>query len=158
VRDVLDYGCGRGADVKYFRSLGIDADGYDPYAPFGFAECPAGLFMVVTLIFVLNVLLTVGARVEVMRAAAARLAPKGVLIVATRSTADIRRAAARKGWRARGDGFVYERRRTFQHGMDAEEIVGLGEMLGLRSQRPLPIVRDTSLVALSRRTPTMGPV
>jgi hypothetical protein len=40
--------------------------------------------------------------------------------------------------------------------MDTEEIVGLGEMLGLRSQRPLPTVRDTSLVALSRRTPTTG--
>ena len=72
----LDYGCGRGADVNYFRSLGIDADGYDPHAPFGFAESPAGLFMVVTLIFVLNVLPTVEARLEVMRGAAARLAPK----------------------------------------------------------------------------------
>ena len=56
VRGVLDYGCGRGADVNYFRSLGIDAGGYDPHAPFGFAESPTGVFMVVTLIFVLNVL------------------------------------------------------------------------------------------------------
>ena len=93
-----------------------------------------------------------------MRGAAARLAPEGVLIVATRSAAAIRREAARNGWRAWGDGFVsHERRGTFQHGMDAEEIVGLGEMLGLRPQRPLPTVRDTSLVALSRRTPTTGP-
>lgn len=28
VRGVLDYGCGRGADVNYFRSLGIDTGGY----------------------------------------------------------------------------------------------------------------------------------
>ena len=157
VRGVLDYGCGRGADVNYFRSLGIDAGGYDPHAPFGFAESPTGLFMVVTLIFVLNVLPTVEARLEVMREAAARLAPDGVLIVATRSTATIRREAARNGWRAWGDGFVsHERRGTFQHGMDAEEIVGLGEMLGLRSQGPLPTVRDASLVALARQTPTTG--
>ena len=159
VRGVLDYGCGRGADVSYFRSLGIDAGGYDPHAPFGFAESPTGLFMVVTLIFVLNVLLTVQARLEVLRGAAARLTPEGVLIVATRSTAAIGREAARNGWRAWGDGFVsHERRGTFQHGMDAEEIVGLGEMLGLQSQRPLPTVRDTSLVALSRRAPTTGTV
>ena len=158
VRGVLDYGCGRGADVNYFRSLGIDAGGYDPYAPFGFAESPTGVFMVVTLIFVLNVLLTVEARLEAMRGATARLAPEGVLLVATRSAAAIRREAARNGWRAWGDGFVsHERRGTFQHGMDAEEIVGLGAMLGLRPQRPLPTVRDTSLVALSRRTPTTGP-
>jgi hypothetical protein len=158
-RGVLDYGCGRGADVNYFRGLGIDAGGYDPHPPFGFAESPTGLFMVVTLIFVLNVLLTAEARREAMRGAAAHLAPEGVLIVATRSTAAIRREAARNGWRAWGDGFVsHERRGTFQHGMDAEEIGGLGEMLGLRPQRPLPTVRDTSLVALSRRTPTSGAV
>ena len=158
VRAVLDYGCGRGADVNYFRSLGIDAGGYDPHAPFGFAESPTGMFMVVTLIFVLNVLLTVEARLEVMRGAAARLAPEGVLIVATRSTAAIRREAARNGWRAWGDGFVPdERRGTFQHGMDAEEIVGLGEMLGLRPKGPLPTVRDATLVALSRRTPATEP-
>jgi len=159
VRGVLDYGCGRGADVNYFRSLGIDAGGYDPHPPFGFAESPVGLFMVVTLIFVLNVLPTEEARLEAMRGAAARLAPEGVLIVATRSTVTIRREADRKGWRAWGDGFVSdERRGTFQHGMDAEDIVGLGERLGLRSQRPLPTVPDTSLVALSRRTPTTRPV
>jgi Methyltransferase domain len=159
VRGVLDYGCGRGADVNYFRSLGLDVCGYDPHAPFGFAESPTGLFMVVTLIFVLNVLRTVEARLEVMCGAAARLAPEGALIVATRSTATIRREAARNGWRAWGDGFVSDERRcTFQHGMDAEEIAGLGEMLGLRSQPPLPTVRDASLVALARRTPTIGPV
>ena len=157
VRGVLDYGCGRGADVSYFRSLGIDAVGYDPHEPFGFAEPPAGLFMVVTLIFVLNVLPTVEARLEVMRGAAARLAPKGVLFVATRSSAAIRREAARNGWRAWGDGFVsHEGRGTFQHGIDTEEIVGLGEMPGLRSQWPLPTVPDASLVALARRTPTTG--
>ncbi len=159
VRGVLDYGCGRGADAHYFRSLGIDADGYDPHAQFGFDELPTGLFMVVMLIFVLNVLPTREARLEVMRGAAARLVPDGVLIVATRSTAHIRREAARNGWRDWRDGFVSdERRGTFQHGMDAKEILGLGEILGLRLQRPLPTVRDASLVALARRTPTLAPV
>ena len=104
VRAVLDYGCGRGADVEYFRSLGMDAVGYDPHVPFGFAESPTGLFTVVTLIFVLNVLPTVEARLEVLRGAAARLAPDGVLIVATRSSAAVRDQAARSGWRAWGMG------------------------------------------------------
>jgi Methyltransferase domain len=148
-------GCGRGADVEFFRSLGIDTEGYDPRVPFGFAESPTGLFMVVTLIFVLNVLPTVEDRLEAMRQAIARLAPDGVLIVAARSSAAVRSEAARRGWRAWGDGFVsHEGRGTFQHGMDPDEIVGLGEMLGLRSQWPLPTVRDASLVALARRPPT----
>jgi hypothetical protein len=111
--------------------------------------------MVVTLIFVLNVLPTVEDRLEAMRQAIARLAPDGVLIVAARSSAAVRSEAARRGWRAWGDGFVsHEGRGTFQHGMDPDEIVGLGEMLGLRSQWPLPTVRDASLVALARRPPT----
>jgi hypothetical protein len=132
----------------------MDAVGYDPHGPFGFAESPTGLFMVVTLIFVLNVLPTVEARLEVLRGAAARLAPDGVLIVATRSSAAVRNEAARRGWRAWGDGFVsHEGRGTFQHGMDIEELAGLGEILGLRPQGPLPTVRDASLVALTRQPP-----
>jgi hypothetical protein len=157
VRAVLDYGCGRGADVDYFRSLGIDAGGYDPHGPFDFAESPTGQFMVVTLIFVLNVLPTVEARLEVLRRAAARLALDGVLIVATRSAAAVRNQAARNGWRAWGDGFVsHEGRGTFQHGMDIEELASLGETLGLRPQGPLPTVRDASLVALTRQPPARG--
>jgi hypothetical protein len=71
--------------------------------------------------------------------------------VATRSSAAVRREAARRGWQAWGDGFVsHEGRGTFQHGTDAEEIASLGEMLGLRSRGPLPSVRDASLVALTR--------
>jgi hypothetical protein len=157
VRAVLDYGCGRGADVDYFHSLGIDAVGYDPHPQFGFAELPTGLFMVVTLIFVLNVLPSVDARLEVLRTAAARLAPDGALIVATRSSAAIRNEAARRDWRAWGDGFVsHEGRGTFQHGMDIKELAGLGDMLGLRPQGPLPTVRDASLVALTRQPPPTG--
>jgi hypothetical protein len=38
--------------------------------------------------------------------------------------------------------------------MDAEEIAGLGEMLGLQPQRPIPSVRGV-LVALARSTPAI---
>jgi hypothetical protein len=157
VRDVLDYGCGRGADVNYFRGLGVDADGYDPHPPFGFAESPAGLFIVVTLFFVLNVLSTEEARREAIRKAAAHLATKGALIVATRSMATIQSTADRNGWLASGDGFL-SFRGTFQHGMDAADIVDLGEMIGLqrRSICPPANVRDAAIVALTRRTPTPG--
>jgi hypothetical protein len=40
--------------------------------------------------------------------------------------------------------------------MDAEEIIRLGEMLGLQSHSPLPTVRDASLEALARRRSTSG--
>lgn len=35
VSTLLDHGCGRGADVAHYRSAGLDADGYDPYADAG---------------------------------------------------------------------------------------------------------------------------
>jgi len=75
--------------------------------------------------------------------------------VATRSTATIRSEAVPNGWLACGDGFV-SRRGTLQHGMDADAIVGLGEILG---PAVAPISRDrpdASLVALARLTSTTG--
>ena len=157
MRGVLDYGCGRGADVNYFRSLGIDAVGYDPHAPFGFAESPTGLFMVVTLIFVLNVLPTVEARLEVMRGAAARLAPEGVLIVATRSSAAVRSEAARNGWRAWGDGFVsHEAAAPSSTAWTPRRSSAWARCSACGPNGRSRPYRDASLVALARRTPTTG--
>ena len=31
--DLLDYGCGIGADVTYYLNHGLDAKGYDPHPP-----------------------------------------------------------------------------------------------------------------------------
>ena len=51
---VLDYGCGRGDDVKFLKELGIPAIGWDPH----FAPNPAHLVQhdIVNLGFVLNVI------------------------------------------------------------------------------------------------------
>ena len=136
----------------------MDAVGYDPHVPFGFPDVPTDLFMVVTVIFVRNVLPTVDARLEVLRAAAARLTPDGMLIVAKRSSAAIRRAAARSRWRPCGDGFIsHERRGTFRHGMDTEELSSLGEMVGLRAQGSLSdAVGSSSGARYERVVPAFG--
>jgi 16S rRNA C967 or C1407 C5-methylase (RsmB/RsmF family) len=97
---------------------------------------------------VLNVLPTAPERQEVLRRAAAFLAPAGHMVVATRSASAIRNAARRGDWRARNDGFVSdERRLTFQHGMDGQEIQKLGAGVGLRPADVLPRVSGASLVA-----------
>lgn len=50
---VFDYGCGRGEDLKYLRSVGIDAAGWDPhYKP----DTPLASADVVNLGYVLNVI------------------------------------------------------------------------------------------------------
>jgi ubiquinone/menaquinone biosynthesis C-methylase UbiE len=51
---VLDYGCGRGADVAHLNAIGCHTTGFDPYH--GPTEKPVGLFDVVLCTYVLNVL------------------------------------------------------------------------------------------------------
>ena len=97
--DLLDYGCGTGADVKYYLNQGLDAEGYDPHAPFGYAELPRRRFRVATLIFVLNVLPTAPERLEVLHRAASFLAPASLLVVAARSACAIRDDARDGCWR-----------------------------------------------------------
>jgi hypothetical protein len=140
--------------VTYYRNPGLDAEGYDPHQPFGYADLPRRQFRVVTLIFVLNVLPTAPERLEVLRCAGAFLAPAGLLIVATRSTSALRDAARHGRWRSWNDGFVsHEGRSTFQHGMDDQEIQELGASVGLRPAEALPRVAGASLVAFTNDTP-----
>jgi SAM-dependent methyltransferase len=148
--DLLDYGCGTGADVTHYRGVGLDAEGYDPHPPFGYADLPRRQFRIVMLIFVLSVLPTASERLEVLGRAASFLAPGGRLVVAARSASAIRDAARRGRWRVWGDGFVsHEGRSTFQHGMDDREIRELGAGVGLRPAEALPRVAGASLVAFT---------
>lgn len=52
-KKILDYGCGRGEDVRQLLSRAIKVEGYDPYYQ---PERPAGTFSVVLCTYVLNVL------------------------------------------------------------------------------------------------------
>jgi Methyltransferase domain len=154
--DVLDYGCGIGADVTYYRSQGLDADGFDPHEPFGYPK-PQRQFRIVTLIYVLNVLPTRFDRLDALRAAAAFLVNGGRLVVATRSPSAVRAAASRGGWHACGDGYISnERRSMFQHGMDRDEIRVLGECIGLRRAETLPIISGASVIALTNQHEGLG--
>ncbi|MHC4121676.1 MAG: hypothetical protein ACYSWO_29740 [Planctomycetota bacterium] len=58
--DVLDYGCGRGGDVKQ-----LEIEGYDPYWQ---PECPEGPFDTIMCNFVLNVIEYDDVRRDVLRA------------------------------------------------------------------------------------------
>jgi hypothetical protein len=63
---VFDYGCGRGADVRHLRSLGIEASGWDPvHAP----DQPRKRADVVNLGYVVNVIEQSTERVRVLRSA-----------------------------------------------------------------------------------------
>ena len=102
---VLDYGCGRGDDVRALRAAGIDAVGWDPhFAPDRSLLAPRH---VVNLGFVLNVVEDPAERRDVLRRAfdlAERCLAVAVMLV---GKGDV------SGHRPHGDGFLSSRG-TFQ--------------------------------------------
>ena len=123
---VLDYGCGRGADVRYLRSKKIRTQGWDPhYVPDERCLQPADI---VNLGYVLNVIERPDERAEALRSAF-ELAKKA-LVVAVR----VDRALAASGAEEFGDGVVTARD-TFQKVFTQQELRGyLEATLGHRPQ------------------------
>ena len=109
---VLDYGCGRGGDVRRLQKAGIDCFGWDPhYQPDGLKQ-PAD---VVNLGFVLNVIEDPNERADVLKDAW-DLAGQA-LLVATRPTYEARD----EGGQRYRDGILTERG-TFQRFFEQSEL------------------------------------
>lgn len=86
---VLDYGCGRGADVFLLRVNGVEIEAYDPhYQPI----MPLGQFDTILCTYVLNVLLPEEQQ-AVLEDVRTRLTPSGVAYFT------VRRDIQREGWR-----------------------------------------------------------
>lgn len=86
---VLDYGCGFGQDVRFMRTKGYDAYGYDPYhAP----DISPGTFDTIVCFYVLNVLFP-DEQTDVLMNISRLLKPKG------RAYFSVRRDITRDGFR-----------------------------------------------------------
>nr|WP_237555189.1 methyltransferase domain-containing protein [Streptomyces sp. SID4948] len=132
VKSVLDHGCGRGADVVHYRSLDLDAEGFDPHEPFGWPRPDRRDFDLVTSMFVLNVLPDPWQRIQALKDAASFARPGGLVVVVTRSPEEITKAATHGGWARHHDGFWSSRGKgTFQRGITAEEITTMARRAGL---------------------------
>lgn len=135
-QSVLDFGCGRGADVKFYSALPAAADGYDPHWQ---PERPYGKqFDRVTMMYVVNVIDDHASRVRALHSAASHLAPNGAMVVVARAQKDIDDSRRRKGgWKQRGDGWVTPSG-TFQKGFCQGELLALLQDAGLPA-RPLKL-------------------
>lgn len=150
-QSILDYGCGRGADVLFYRELGLRTEGYDPHGLFGFSALPLGTYDVVTLVFVLNVIADRDERFNALQSASRFMKGNGRLVVATRSYADIESQARSRRWHQHADGYWSSTsRRTFQRGFTADELADLGSHAGLIPAEPAPSIAHASTVVLSR--------
>ena len=157
VRSVLDYGCGRGADVEFYRRAGFLADGYDPHPPFGWHVRPEGVYDLVAVVFVLNVLPDPWRRLQVLRDAERHLADGGRMLVVCRSANAIEKNARRGRWPPHNDGYWSDRSKgTFQHGISTEELLVLGSRAGLtlfpEGVRPVRTA-DATQALLTRAAP-----
>lgn len=86
---LLDYGCGYGQDIRFLRSKGYDATGYDPHhAP----ELLSGTFDTIVCFYVLNVLFP-DEQTDVLIAISQLLKPTG------RAYFAVRRDISRDGFR-----------------------------------------------------------
>jgi len=76
----LDYGCGKGFEWQYLRSLGYNSQGYDPHY---FPSIPTEKFDVISFLHVLNVIPDFNDRVMILRDVWSMT--NSVLVVASRS-------------------------------------------------------------------------
>jgi DNA phosphorothioation-associated putative methyltransferase len=109
---VLDYGCGRGDDVRFLNDLGISAQGWDPLL---LPDGDRSSADTVNLGFVLNVIEHEGERAETLRSAWSLAT--SVLIVSARLTNEARDICGQ----AYGDGCL-TKTRTFQKFYDQNEL------------------------------------
>ncbi len=135
VNRILDYGCGKGRDLKYYESeLNCEVKGWDPYEPFGFSQYPNGKYDIVTCVFVLNVVPEIAERYEIIKKALSYVKKNGFLLIATRSAKEINDKASKGGWKSYKDGYwSSEKKHTFQKGIDAKEIKEYLDEIGVIS-------------------------
>ena len=129
---ILDYGCGRGDDLRRLSALGYDANGWDPVHR---ANGVRDRSPVVNLGYVVNVIEDAGERREALRQAWALT--DGVLLVSARLSLDGR---GMRNCRQYRDGCLTSRG-TFQKFFEQQELRNwIDSTLGVRSVAAAPAV------------------
>lgn len=119
VKTILDYGCGKGADVKWLASKGYKTFGYDPhFAP----TLPNALFDAVMVNYVLCVIPNADKRKALVENASDL--SERYLCVAVRPKGTVDREAERAKWKEYADGWL-TKNGTFQKGYTFEELLNV---------------------------------
>lgn len=126
--DLLDWGCGKQTDVKFYNEFGFRAMGYDPhYQP----TLPHQSFDVLTCAYVLNVL-PQAEREACIKQALSFLNSQGKIFIAVRSLAEINYYAHFQGWEKHLDGFI-TKSGTFQSGLTITQMIDLLQLFKVDS-------------------------
>lgn len=139
-KKILDYGCGYGADVKHLRELGIDAYGYDKYIKSEFNTVhkdSEGKFNIVLCTYVINTIPDFNEKIKIIKDAYHKLKNDGIIIITTRHRDEVRKQAAKSGWKPSLFGFI-TKRGTYQRGFSAGCLGNLIQWL--RDERGDPVL------------------
>jgi len=124
----LDWGCGKGADVRSLRDMGIMTACYDPaYAP----RLPKkkGFYSYGHAIYVVNTIEDSSERTRTLKRFRSHLKKGASWLVAVRSRSAIERAAEESGWRKHKDGYLTGSG-TFQKGYSKKGLASLLAKVG----------------------------
>ena len=127
---ILDYGCGRGVDVKELKKLGFNVTGYDPHH--GPKKLPRTKFNHVLMTYVVNVIEDVTARDKAILDAFAKVKTGGWLYITVRSPLDVSAGATKGNWKQRNGGYGTSSG-TFQRSYSLRQLEALAVKLGLNS-------------------------
>lgn len=96
---ILDYGCGKGFDVRYLCENGYDISGYDKYY---YIKRPSGTFDTIICNYVLNVL-ELEFESEIIKDIKNLLSENGKAFIT------VRRDIKKEGYRKNGNGITFQR-------------------------------------------------
>lgn len=124
---VLDWGCGRGADVKFFRHQGLISSGYDPVYARG--DMTEWCYDYITCSYVLNVLKPEDRGPCLDRLVGYSIPGQTVVFITVRGERELKKQV-KESWYRAADGWITAKG-TFQHGFYAHELQELLEAHGL---------------------------
>jgi len=145
---IFDYGCGKGADIRFLSQHFSFVDGWDPvYKPepgLDVLKMKYGVpwdYLLMT--YVLNVLPKLY-RIEALEQAANFLPPHGQALITVRSKRSVEYSRSDK-WKTKGDMFVTQRG-TMQRGFTGDEVARMALDAGFEGAH---IVRNEPVIVLA---------
>lgn len=149
---ILDYGHGKGDDMKSLRESGWRVEGWDPnhwlstVSYIRHEEIPLNCFDAVYCGYVLNVLEFEGSRLRVVGNVHSFLVDGGVAAFSSRSTKDID-TSRRDSWIRYMDGWVTTKQ-TFQAGLSPAYIVNLLDAAGFST---MEVISKEPVIVIGRK-------